>query len=40
MDVSNKIPQLGRFGYSPVYLLVKKLDNKVVEIFTLPTPST
>jgi hypothetical protein len=40
MDISNRIPQLGKFGYSPLYILVRKDREKIVEILTLPTPST
>jgi|LakMenEpi03Aug12_release.lakeMendotaPanAssembly.Ray.scaffolds.fasta_scaffold1578318_2 hypothetical protein len=40
MDIYNKVPWLGKFDYSPIYLLVKKEAGKIVEILTLPTPSS
>jgi hypothetical protein len=30
MDIYNKVPWLGKFDYSPIYLLVKKEAGKIV----------
>ena len=40
MDIENFVPFLGKFKYSPIYFYVRKEDNKIIEIYTLPTPST
>mmetsp|Transcript_61617 Transcript_61617/g.84816 ORF Transcript_61617/g.84816 Transcript_61617/m.84816 type:complete len:210 (-) Transcript_61617:63-692(-) len=37
-DNANEIPYLGNFGFSPMYLYVKKDQGKIVEIKTLSVP--
>lgn len=35
MDINNRVPQLGEFGYSPMLIYLKKDDqNNIVEVFT------
>jgi len=38
LENSNEIPYLGNFGYSPIYLYVRKDQGKVVEVKTLEVP--
>ena len=38
LAISNKVPWLGNFGYSPIYLFIKKQGNEIVEIKTLEGP--
>ena len=39
LSIDNKIPYLGNFGYSPIYMFVKKdADNYITECFTLDPP--
>jgi hypothetical protein len=39
VSIHNKVPYLGNFGYSPIYMLVKKNDkNEVTELFVLDPP--
>lgn len=40
MNIDNQSPYIGRFGYSPTYLFIRKDGREVSEIYTLPTPST
>lgn len=36
--IDNKVPYLGNFGYSPIYLYVRKEGNQIVELKTLDPP--
>lgn len=38
LAIDNRIPWLGNFGYSPIYMYVRKEDGKIVEIKTLDPP--
>lgn len=38
LGIDNKIPWLGNFGYSPIYIYVKKRGKEIVEIKTLDAP--
>ncbi|CDW85809.1 UNKNOWN [Stylonychia lemnae] len=38
LSIDNKVPQLGNFGYSPIYMYVRKRGNEIVEIKTLDPP--
>jgi hypothetical protein len=38
LAIDNKIPYLGNFGYSPMYLYVKKENGRISEIKTLDPP--
>ena len=38
LSIDNKIPYLGNFGYSPIYMYVRKQGDKIVEIKTLDAP--
>lgn len=39
LSIDNKIPYLGNFGYSPIYMFVKKdSENNITECFTLDPP--
>ena len=40
MSIDNQSPYTGKFGYSPVYILLMKDGSELSEILTLPTPST
>ena len=38
LAIDNKVPWLGNFGYSPIYLYIRKEGEKIVEIKTLDAP--
>ena len=38
LGIDNKIPYLGNFGYSPIYMYVRKQGDQVIEIKTLDPP--
>jgi len=38
MAIDNKFPFLGNFGYSPIYLYVRKRGDAVIELKTLDPP--
>ena len=38
LAIDNKVPFLGNFGYSPIYMYVRKQGNEIVEIKTLDPP--
>lgn len=39
VGISNKLPFMGNFGYSPMYIFIRKdSDNKITEMFTLDPP--
>lgn len=38
LSIENKVPFLGNFGYSPIYLFVRKSGDAVVELKTLDPP--
>ena len=38
LAIDNKGPFLGNFGYSPIYMYVRKQGNEIVEIKTLDPP--
>jgi hypothetical protein len=38
LAIDNKVPYLGNFGYSPIYLYVRKTGENVVELKTLDPP--
>ena len=38
LAIDNKVPYLGNFGYSPIYLYVRKSGNEVVELKTIDPP--
>jgi len=39
LSIDNKIPYLGNFGYSPIYIFIRKdSENNITECFTLDPP--
>jgi hypothetical protein len=38
LAIDNKVPFLGNFGYSPIYLYVRKRGESVIELKTLDPP--
>lgn len=38
LAIDNKIPFMGNFGYSPIYMYIRKRGNDVVELKTLDPP--
>ena len=38
LAIDNKVPWLGNFGYSPIYLYVRKRGDSIVELKTLSPP--
>lgn len=38
LGIDNKVPFLGNFGYSPIYLYVRKRGESVIELKTLDPP--
>ncbi len=38
LSIENKIPQLGNFGYSPIYMFVRKRGDTIIELKTLDPP--
>jgi hypothetical protein len=38
LSIENKVPFLGNFGYSPIYLFVRKRGDSVIELKTLDPP--
>jgi len=38
LSIDNKVPFLGNFGYSPIYMYVKKRGNDIIELKTLDPP--
>ena len=38
LSIENKVPFLGNFGYSPIYLFVRKRGEQVIELKTLDPP--
>lgn len=38
LSIDNKVPYLGNFGYSPIYIYVRKEGKDIVEIKTLDPP--
>jgi hypothetical protein len=38
LGIDNKVPYLGNFGYSPIYLYVRKEGKDIVELKTLDPP--
>lgn len=38
LSIDNKIPFMGNFGYSPIYMYIRKRGNDIVELKTLDPP--
>jgi hypothetical protein len=38
LSIDNKVPYLGNFGYSPIYIYLRKQGTDIVEIKTLDPP--
>jgi hypothetical protein len=38
LAIDNKVPFLGNFGYSPIYLFVRKRGSEIIELKTLDPP--
>ena len=38
LSIDNKVPYLGNFGYSPIYIYLKKQGNQILELKTIDPP--
>lgn len=38
LSIDNKVPYLGNFGYSPIFMYLKKKGNQIIELKTIEPP--